>query len=137
MLISGVAVYLLAPALSIFPNMTTALSAREYWTEPYSIAAVSAFMVALGVRAVLSARGRWLGVFSVGMVAVLAYLSVPVLVFLVAADLEAAYVAVMIFGIGSAWTALIIGWTHGVWTRRLYLRAHIQRGSLERTRYGL
>lgn len=134
----GVAMYLLAPARSIFTDMTPGFSTQAYWTERTSISAALAFMVALGARAALSARGKWLGVSSMGVVAVLAYVSVPFLGGLINAGVGDAYfVVLLLFYVGSAWIALILGWTHGVWTRRLYYRARIDKDSLERTRYGL
>lgn len=133
----GVALYLLAPVLLIVTNVGPGFSGSSYWTEPYSIAAVLTFTAVLAMRSVLSARGRWLGVFSVGIVAVLGYLGAAFTVFLLHDHLEGAYFALVLFGHSGAWVALLIGWIHGVSTRHMHRRAQVNEGSLARTRYGL
>lgn len=136
-LIGGVALSLLAPVLLISTNAGPGLSGNSYWTEPYSIAGVVTCTVVLAFRSALSAQGRWLEVFSVGIVAVLGYLGAAFIVFLLDGNLEAAAFATVLFAHSGAWVALLIGWIHGVSTRHMHRRAQIDDESLARTRYGL
>ena len=136
-LVAGLFMLLLPAVGLVHMGISTDLAGNLFWTEPEWIGAVVVFLLVLSIRAVLSSRGTWLGIFSVVILAGLSYLSVPFLLIWVRDGLEAALFAVtLLFGFGPAWLALAVALAHAMWTRHMYRHAQIPEESLLRTRYG-
>ena len=136
-LVAALLMLLLPPLGLVHMGISPGLAGNLFWTEPEWIGAVVVFLLVLSVRAVLSSRGTWLGIFSMVLVAGLSYISVPFLVIWGRDGLEAAlFTATLLFGFGPAWLALAVALAHGMWTRHIYHHAQIPEESLLRTRYG-
>lgn len=78
-LVAALLMLLLPPLGLVHLGISPGLAGNLFWTEPEWIGAVVVFLLVLSVRAVLSSRGTWLGIFSMVLVAGLSYISVPFL----------------------------------------------------------